>query len=49
MLFALTLPLWVVLARLYGLYAGDEERANHSTVDDFFGVLNMQGFHRREA
>jgi exopolysaccharide biosynthesis polyprenyl glycosylphosphotransferase len=41
MLFALTLPLWVVLARLYGLYAGDEERANHSTVDDFYGVLNM--------
>lgn len=40
-LFALTLPLWVVLGRMYGLYAGDEERANHSTVDDFFGVFNM--------
>ena len=40
-LFALTLPLWIVLGRLYGLYAGDEERANHSTVDDFFGVFNM--------
>ena len=40
-LFALSLPLWVVLGRLYGLYAGDEERANHSTVDDFFGVFNM--------
>ncbi len=40
-LFALTLPLWVVLGRLYGLYSGDEERANHSTVDDFFGVFNM--------
>ena len=41
LLFALSLPLWVVLGRLYGLYAGDEERANHSTVDDFFGVFNM--------
>ena len=40
-LFALTLPLWVVLGRLYGLYSGDEERANHSTFDDFFGVFNM--------
>lgn len=40
-LFALALPLWVVLGRVYGLYAGDEERANHSTVDDFFGVFNM--------
>ena len=40
-LFALSLPLWVVLGRLYGLYAGDEERANHSTADDFFGVFNM--------
>ncbi len=40
-LFALSLPLWVVLGRLYGLYSGDEERANHSTVDDFVGVFNM--------
>jgi exopolysaccharide biosynthesis polyprenyl glycosylphosphotransferase len=41
LVFALSLPLWVVLGRLYGLYAGDEVRANHSTVDDFFGVFNM--------
>ncbi len=40
-LFALTLPLWVVLGRIYNLYAGDEERASHSTVDDVFGVFNM--------
>ena len=40
-LFALTLPLWVVLGRIYKLYAGDEERANHSTFDDVFGVFNM--------
>jgi exopolysaccharide biosynthesis polyprenyl glycosylphosphotransferase len=41
LLFVLTLPLWVVLGRLYGLYSGDEERTDHSTVDDFFGVFNM--------
>ncbi len=40
-LFALTLPGWVVLGRLYDLYSRDEERAGHSGVDDFFGVLNM--------
>ena len=40
-LFALTLPLWVVLGRLYGLYSADEERADNSTVDDVFGVFNM--------
>jgi exopolysaccharide biosynthesis polyprenyl glycosylphosphotransferase len=40
-LFAVSLPLWVVLGRLYGLYSGDEERANHSGVDDFVGVFNM--------
>jgi exopolysaccharide biosynthesis polyprenyl glycosylphosphotransferase len=39
--FALTLPCWVVLARLYGLYSNDEERANHSSVDEFFAVFNM--------
>jgi exopolysaccharide biosynthesis polyprenyl glycosylphosphotransferase len=41
LLFALALPMWVVLGRLYGLYAGGEERADHSSVDDFFGVFNM--------
>ncbi len=40
-LFALSLPFWVVLGRLYGLYSGDEQRANHSAVDDFVGVFNM--------
>jgi exopolysaccharide biosynthesis polyprenyl glycosylphosphotransferase len=40
-LFALTLPAWIVLGRLYGLYASAEERADHSTVDDVFGVFNM--------
>jgi exopolysaccharide biosynthesis polyprenyl glycosylphosphotransferase len=39
--FFATLPLWVVLTRLYGLYDRDEEVANHSSVDDLFGVFNL--------
>jgi exopolysaccharide biosynthesis polyprenyl glycosylphosphotransferase len=31
----------VILARLYGLYDRDEERTDHSSVDDFFGVLQV--------
>jgi exopolysaccharide biosynthesis polyprenyl glycosylphosphotransferase len=38
-LFALTLPMWLVLAKLNGLYERDEERADHSTVDEIVGVL----------
>jgi exopolysaccharide biosynthesis polyprenyl glycosylphosphotransferase len=41
MLFALTLPLWIVLGRIYHLYSSDEERTDHSGVDDFFSVFNM--------
>jgi exopolysaccharide biosynthesis polyprenyl glycosylphosphotransferase len=40
-LFALTLPLWIVVAKLYGLYEHDEERTDHSTVDDLAGVFHM--------
>ena len=40
-LFCASLPLWVILARLHGLYDRDEERTDHSSVDDFFGVLQM--------
>ena len=40
-LFVASLPLWVILARLYGLYDRDEERTDHSSVDDFFGVLQV--------
>lgn len=39
--FTATLPLWVVIAKLYGLYERDEERADHSTADDFSGVFHM--------
>ncbi len=37
----LTLPGWVVVAKLYGLYDHDEERTDHSTTDDFAGVFHM--------
>jgi exopolysaccharide biosynthesis polyprenyl glycosylphosphotransferase len=41
MLFAAVLPLWVVTAKLYGLYDRDEERADHSTADDVLGVFHL--------
>jgi exopolysaccharide biosynthesis polyprenyl glycosylphosphotransferase len=41
LLFLLTLPLWFVLASLYGLYERDEEWADHSTADEVFGVVNL--------
>lgn len=40
-LFVITLPLWIVTAKLYGLYERDEERTDHSTTDDFTGVFHM--------
>ena len=39
--FLLTIPGWIVLAKLYGLYDHDEERADHSTADDVVGVFHM--------
>ena len=36
-----SLPVWVVIAKLYGLYDHDEERTDHSTADDFSGVFHM--------
>jgi exopolysaccharide biosynthesis polyprenyl glycosylphosphotransferase len=40
-LFLLTLPLFVVVAKLYGLYDRDEERTDHSTVDDLVPVFHL--------
>ena len=40
LLFLLTLPGWVFLAKLHELYDHDEERTEHTTVDDFVGVLH---------
>jgi exopolysaccharide biosynthesis polyprenyl glycosylphosphotransferase len=41
LLFAASLPLWVVMAKLYGLYDHDEERTHHSTADDIMGVFHL--------
>jgi hypothetical protein len=38
-LFALTLPGWVIAAKLLMLYDRDDERTDHSTVDDLLGVF----------
>jgi exopolysaccharide biosynthesis polyprenyl glycosylphosphotransferase len=40
-LFAASLPFWVILARIHALYDRDEERSDHSTVDDIFGVFQV--------
>jgi exopolysaccharide biosynthesis polyprenyl glycosylphosphotransferase len=39
-LFLCTLPGWIVVTNLYGLYQRDEERTDHTTVDDFVGVFH---------
>jgi exopolysaccharide biosynthesis polyprenyl glycosylphosphotransferase len=39
--FVATLPLWILLARIYGLYDRDEERTDHSTVDDVVGIFQV--------
>ena len=39
--FVISVPGWIVVAKLYGLYDHDEERTDHSTADDFAGVFHM--------
>lgn len=41
LLFAITLPGWVIVAKLYGLYEHDEERTDHATPDDLLGVFHV--------
>jgi exopolysaccharide biosynthesis polyprenyl glycosylphosphotransferase len=41
LIFFATLPGWVVAAKIYGLYDHDEERANHSTIDEFVDVFHL--------
>jgi len=38
-LFIVLLPLWVLIAKVAGLYDRDEERADYSTTDDLVGVF----------
>jgi exopolysaccharide biosynthesis polyprenyl glycosylphosphotransferase len=37
----LSLPMWIVIARLYHLYDYDEERTHHPTTDDLVGVFHL--------
>jgi exopolysaccharide biosynthesis polyprenyl glycosylphosphotransferase len=39
--FFFSLPAWVLLASMHGLYRHDEGRLGHSTVDDFVGVVHL--------
>ena len=41
LVFVCSLPLWILLARGYGLYDRDEARTDHSSVDDLVGIFNM--------
>jgi exopolysaccharide biosynthesis polyprenyl glycosylphosphotransferase len=41
LIFVATLPFWVVIAKLLGLYDRDEERADNTTADDLAGVLQL--------
>src|SRR4051794_17104146 len=37
----LLVPVWVVAAKLYGLYDNDAELVDHSTVDEVVGVFHL--------
>jgi exopolysaccharide biosynthesis polyprenyl glycosylphosphotransferase len=39
--FLCSLPVWILIARLYSLYDGDEERTHHPTTDDIVGVFHL--------
>jgi exopolysaccharide biosynthesis polyprenyl glycosylphosphotransferase len=41
LIFVLTLPIWFLAAKLHGLYDRDEERTDHSTVDELVGVFHV--------
>jgi exopolysaccharide biosynthesis polyprenyl glycosylphosphotransferase len=40
-LFCLTLPLWALIAEMYGLYKQDDTRVAHTTVDEVVDVFHM--------
>jgi exopolysaccharide biosynthesis polyprenyl glycosylphosphotransferase len=41
LVFLATLPAWIIAAKVYGLYDRDEERTDHTTVDDLVGVFHL--------
>jgi exopolysaccharide biosynthesis polyprenyl glycosylphosphotransferase len=40
-LFLISLPVWICIANLYGLYGRDEERTSHTTTDDTVGIFHV--------
>jgi len=40
-MFLAAIPSWIVVAKLYGLYDRDEERAAHSGVDEFIDLFHL--------
>ena len=40
-LFVASLPIWLIVADLHGLYRRDAEHADHSTTDDVVGVFHL--------
>jgi exopolysaccharide biosynthesis polyprenyl glycosylphosphotransferase len=41
LIFVLTLPCWVLVAKLHGLYRQDQERTAHSTTDEVVGIFHL--------
>ena len=41
LLFLATVPGWLFVAKLYGLYDRDEQRTDHTTSDEIVGVVHM--------
>jgi exopolysaccharide biosynthesis polyprenyl glycosylphosphotransferase len=41
LIFVLTLPCWVLVAKLHGLYQRDQERTDHSTTDEVVGIFHL--------
>ncbi|HUA49252.1 MAG TPA: sugar transferase [Solirubrobacteraceae bacterium] len=41
LIFVLTLPCWVLVAKLHGLYRRDHERTDHSTTDEVVGIFHL--------
>ena len=39
--FLISLPVWIIVAKAYGLYDQDEERTDHSAPDEFSGIFHM--------
>ena len=41
LIFLVSLPGWIVVAKLYGLYDHESDRTDHSTADDFVPLFHM--------